>query len=80
LAELWHDQRYSARERRRLLFELWRETDESDAGAQARDTILTFIRRILPCKSAEGYQTEELRALQASAPERKFSPYGACPR
>jgi hypothetical protein len=80
LAELWHDTRYPATERRHILFELWRETDESEAGAQARDIILTFIRRILPCGSPEAYSPAELHALQAGEAGRTFSPYGACGR
>lgn len=80
LAELWHDPRYSAPEKRRILFELWRDTDESDAGVHARAIILTFIRRILPCKSPLAYSPAELRVLQSSEAARTFSPYGACGR
>lgn len=79
LAELWHDPRYSAPEKRRIFYELWREADESDAGAQARDIIMTFIRRILPCRSPQAYPPAELHTLQASN-GRAFSPYGACGR
>ena len=32
LDELWADQRYSPRERRRILYELWLETDQTPAG------------------------------------------------
>lgn len=79
LAELWHDPRYSASEKRRILFELWREADDSKAGAQARDIVMTFIRRILPCRSSQAYPPAELHALQVGE-GRAFSPYGVCGR
>ena len=81
LAKLWHDTRYSARERRRILFELWREAAPTPAGARARAIIESFIRRELPCGGPDAYPPAELRALQSSesgTPGETFAPYGAC--
>jgi hypothetical protein len=80
LAELWGDSRYSARERRRILFELWRETDGTPEGVRAAKTIEGFIGRQLPCGSPDAYPPAELQAYQGSEPGRAFSPYGACER
>jgi hypothetical protein len=80
LAELWGDSRYSARERRRILFEIWRETNSTPAGARAADIIERFIQRQLPCGSPDAYTPAELHAYQGSEPGRAFSPYGACER
>jgi hypothetical protein len=50
------------------------------SGTQARDIIMTFIRRILPCESPEAYPPAELQVLQASETGQTFSPYGTCGR
>src|SRR5262249_8298905 len=44
LDALWRDRRISAARRRRLLFQLWDECDDTDPGRQARAIILGFIR------------------------------------
>jgi len=80
LAELWGDSRYSARERRRVLFEFWRGTDDTPEGVRAAHTIERFIQRKLPCGSADAYTPAELQAYRGSEPGRAFSPYGACER
>jgi len=80
LADLWGDSRYSARERRRVLFELWRETDSTTEGVQAAKVIEKFVQRQLPCGSPDAYTPAELQALPRSEPGRVFSPYGACER
>lgn len=59
------------------LAELWCEAKESDAGALARDIILTSMCRIPPCRSPKAGSRAELRGLQS---EKTFSPYGACGR
>ena len=80
LADLWRDSRYSARERRRVLFEIWRETDGTPEGARAESIIERFIQRQLPCGSPDAYPPSEFQAHQSSLPGRAFSPYGACER
>jgi hypothetical protein len=79
LDQLWADERYSARERRRLLYELWSEMDESPHGQRGAAAIVGFIRRRLPCGSASAYSSEELAAFQRLHPERTFLLPGDCP-
>ena len=64
--------------RRKLLFELWKETASGDdeigqAGAQARAMIETFIRRRLPEGSPDAFTSDELAAY--SRGKRAFDPY-----
>ncbi len=80
LADLWSDTRYSARERRRILFELWRETDGTPEGVKAANTIERFIQRQLPCGSPDAYTPAEIQFFQKSETGRAFSPYGGCER
>ena len=63
LDELWGDDRYSPRERRRILYELWYETDRTPEGERAATIIRNFIRRRLPCGSTNSYTHAELDAL-----------------
>ncbi len=79
LDQLWADERYSARERRRMLYELWSEMDGSPDGQQGAAAIVGFIRRRLPCGSASGYTAEELAAFQRLHPERSFLRPVECP-
>jgi hypothetical protein len=75
---LWLDDRYTARERRRILFELWRESDQGADGARARALIEAFVRKRLACGSPDAYSDGELQGFHASAAD--FAPYGAgCP-
>jgi hypothetical protein len=80
LADLWRDARYSLRERRQILFELWCEADRPPEGSQARIIIEAFIRRALPCGSPDAYTPAELQANRTDATGQKFSPYGDCGR
>jgi hypothetical protein len=80
LDDLWADGRYSARERRRILYELWYETDKTPEGDRAAKTIDGFIRRRLPCGGVDGYTPGELDAFRKSHPDRPFSPGDACGR
>jgi hypothetical protein len=80
LADLWGDFRYSAGERRRVLFELWRETDGTPEGAKAANTIERFIQRQLPCGSPDAYPPAELQAYPGSESGRVFAPYRDCAR
>lgn len=78
LDELWADARYSLRERRRILYELWFEMDDTQDGARAGKMIELFIQRRLPCGAVDGYTTGELDAFRARHPERPFTPVQGC--
>jgi hypothetical protein len=78
LEELWSDERYTARERRRILYELWYETDQTPEGERAARAIDAFIRRRLPCGSPEGYTGGELDAFARLHPERRFPVAADC--
>ena len=80
LDDLWADGRYSPRERRRILYELWYEMDRTPEGDRAAKMIEAFIRRRLPCDGADGYTPGELDAFRKSHPDRPFSPGEACGR
>jgi hypothetical protein len=79
LDELWADDRYSPRERRRILYELWYETDHTPDGGRAAKLMDAFIKRRLPCGAANGYTSGELEAFGRSHPERPFTPAEGCP-
>ena len=72
LDELWNDGHYSARERRRILSELWLEMDRTAEGQSAAGTIEQFIRRRLPCGDPDGYTKDELDALAKQHPGQSF--------
>jgi hypothetical protein len=83
LSAVWHDRRWSAAERRQLLFAMWDEAAEPDdselglAGAHARRTIERFVRHELPPGSAEAFTVEELARMNARRPAHQpsFEPY-----
>lgn len=60
LERLWSDPQAPPSERRRILFELWLETDRP----AARAAIAAFIHRKLGPGSPDGYTTEELERLR----------------
>jgi hypothetical protein len=73
LAALWNDSRRPAPTRRRLLFELWDECDETPAGRHARATIEAFIRR-----RGIRYSADELAELDRRRTSRqRFAPPGS---
>jgi hypothetical protein len=78
LDELWGDGRYSARERRRILYELWYEMDRSPDGDRAARMIEDFIRRRLPCGAPDAYGKDELEAFDRVHPDRRFAPAADC--
>ncbi len=80
LARVWLFTPLPAWERRRILFELWLETDGGPAGAEARAEIERFIRTALPCGSRDAFTASELRAYAQAAPGRRFAPYRGCGR
>jgi hypothetical protein len=78
LEDLWADTRYSPRERRRILYELWIQMDNTADGARAAKMIELFIRRRLPCGAVDGYTPAELGAFRASHPQQPFTPGDTC--
>jgi hypothetical protein len=78
LIRVWADSRYSTRERRRILFELWCETDQTPEGVRAAHEIEAFIQRQLPCGSPDAFAHSELQAYQSSEAGRGFLPYPDC--
>jgi hypothetical protein len=78
LDQLWSDSRYSARERRRILYELWSEMDQSPEGERAARMIVDFIRRRLPCGSPDTYSGAELQGFAKRKGERRFGPAEEC--
>ena len=82
LEQVWSDASRSARERRGVLFSMWRETAGSDdevgaAGRKARATIEAFIRERLPEGTPDAFTDDELRRFNARAGAMKFEPYRA---
>jgi hypothetical protein len=82
LEQVWSDLNHSARERRNILYAMWREAAGSDdevgaAGKKARATIEAFIRDRLPEGSDNGYTEDELRRYNARAGAVRFEPYRA---
>ena len=78
LADLLGDERYTARERRRILYELWCETDQTLDGERAARTIEVFIGRRLPCDSPLGYTADELESLRKLHPEHRVPATADC--
>ena len=79
LDDLWGDDRYSLRERRRILYELWYETDRTPEGQRAATIIRDFVHRHLPCGSPNSYTRAELDAFAKSHPARLLIPPDDCP-
>ena len=78
LDALWADTRYRRRERRRIVFLIWKELDGTTAdGRSAAATIEVWIRKHLPRGSSDAYTDQELAAYSRERPgEPAFSPYG----
>jgi hypothetical protein len=77
LDELWADDRYSFRERRRLLYELWSEMDDTPEGERAARMIQDFVGRRLPCGDPDGFSPEERRGWAKTRGARTFlDPHG----
>jgi hypothetical protein len=70
LEQLWASTREPSA-RRRIVFELWDECTEDDAGQRARELVILWIRERLPLGSADAYTPDELAALATSG----FAPY-----
>jgi hypothetical protein len=76
LQAIWANRRYTFNERRRLLFNLWLEMDDSAEGRKGASNIVRFIRRQLPAGSAEAFTAAELAAMNRVAAPQRFDPYG----
>jgi hypothetical protein len=84
LDKIWSHDAWSPAERRRVIFELWDDcAEEGDvemlaAAAQARASIVGFIRRRLPEGSTAGYGLDELARLnRGRRSQQVFDPYAA---
>ncbi|MDB4969475.1 MAG: hypothetical protein JWN44_5164 [Myxococcales bacterium] len=80
LQDVWSDPNRPARDRRRVLYALWREAAGSDdevgaAGRKARATIEAFIRERLPEGSEDAFTDDEMRRYNARAGAIRFEPY-----
>jgi hypothetical protein len=78
LLAIWSHRQTPAAERRRLIFEIWKdaattEDDRSAGGAEARKIIESFIRERLPQGSADAYTDDELEAYGHGRV--RFDPY-----
>lgn len=78
LETLWADTRYSARERRRILYQLWADTDSTPEGNRAAKMIELFVHRRLPCGSPDAFTSAELDDLRKAHPGRPFTFAEAC--
>jgi hypothetical protein len=85
LRNIWNDTTRPARERRRSIFQLWDECQETAegeaesvaAGTRARRIIVLFIRTEVRAGAPQAYPKEELTALnQARQSRQRFDPYG----
>ncbi len=82
LDRIWRYTPWSARKRRRVLFELWDESkergtdDAARTGRTARATIVAFVRKRLPAGSANAYTPGEIKILNRRRKSRaRFGPY-----
>jgi len=79
LEEIWRDTRRTAKDRRLLLYETWKdaassEADVGDAAKEACAIVETYVRRYLPVGSEDAYPEEELAQLNRNQ-RQKFAPY-----
>lgn len=79
LHQIWRDVRMTPAERRRLIYETWKDAAESDstvddAGREACATVEAFVRRYLPAGSEDAYTDEELQRYNRGQ-KLAFAPY-----
>ena len=82
LDELWSDSSRPAVEKRQVLFSLWSEAGDDEAGSSARAIIERFIRERLPRGTPDAFTDAELARFgdaPAAPPARRFAPYDAGP-
>jgi hypothetical protein len=70
LEELWTNTRDAAT-RKRIIFDLWDECTDDDAGQRARAIVMLWIQERLPPGSTDAYTPDELAVLATSG----FAPY-----
>jgi hypothetical protein len=75
VAAIANDQARPLPERRRLVYELWHECEESPSGQLARAEIVAEVRRRFAADSPRAYPPGELAKLNAGQ-QSKFLPYG----
>jgi hypothetical protein len=78
LEAVWRDTEFVARERRRILYQIWHECDDSSAGREAAAIVEEFVRRRLPAGSSDAYTPTELRDFAPDG-SRRFDPYAQQP-
>lgn len=62
--------------RRRRIFGIWDEMEPGDAGREARDIVLRFIRDTIPQGSEDAFTPQEIARFNASRESREeFRPY-----
>jgi hypothetical protein len=73
---IWQDATRTAADRRRAIFELWDEADETGDGRTARDQIIAFIRESIPDSSPDAYRFSEIARMNANRQSsERFEPY-----
>ncbi len=82
LESVWGDTTLSAKDRRRILYQMWREASGNDvdlgpAAKKARTTIEAFVRERLPAGTTDAFSDEELRKVNGRPGVPKFDPYKA---
>lgn len=80
LDSVWSDTTLSSKDRRRILYQMWRDASGNDvelgpAAKKARTTIEAFIRERLPAGTADAFSDEELHKVNSRAGVMKFDPY-----
>lgn len=76
IRRIWSDGSATMAHKRRLLFELWDECADSEAGQKVRGQLIHFIRQKFPPESPEAFTPQELGAFNASRlSKQSFSPY-----
>jgi hypothetical protein len=79
LDEIWRNKYHPAAERRRLIYETWKdaalaEADNGDAGRDACAIVETYVRRYLPQGSEDAFTDDELERYNRNQ-SKKFYPY-----
>jgi hypothetical protein len=73
---LWRDSRYRAIERRRMLFELWKDADSgAPSPSEGQLAVVNFIKTRLPPGSPDSYTPQEILDIRSSRSGGKFDPY-----
>jgi hypothetical protein len=82
LDKIWRQSKWTAAEKRRLLFALWDEVDDTGApevvraSAAVQGIIVAFIRKRLPEGAPEAFTVEEIAAMNgARHTKNRFAPY-----